>query len=426
MASPPATSSEPTIADALALTRARTLALVESVSDDDLERVHSTLMSPLVWDLGHIAAFEDLWLAHRYGGRQLLRDELMDVYDAFETPREGRGKLPFLRPVPAREFMQEVRERVLSVLDEQGPGDGLYWELVLRHELQHSETMAQALCLARLPGYSLDPVHELVGTGPGAGDRTGLRLTGLERVTVPAGECHLGAGPDGFAYDNERPAFTTFVDAFELGRAPISNGEFLEFVRAGGYSRPDWWSRDGWAWRSSEAIERPGGWTESLDGEWRAEGLVELDPWAPVVHVSWWEAEAFCNSHGLRLPSEFEWEKACSLEADTGRQVWAVPPAANLGFVSDGPQPVSPLDTSPSGCLGMVGDVWEWTASHFDGYEGFVAHPYREYSEVFFGTDYRVLRGGSWATSPRVAGATFRNWDYPQRRQIFSGFRVAR
>ncbi len=145
--------------EVLDATRARTLALVESVSDDDLERVHSTLMSPLVWDLAHIAAFEDLWLAHRGAGLPLLRDELMDVYDAFETPRAARGELPFLRPDAAREFMHEVRERLAEV-------DPLLTELVIRHELQHAETMAQTLCLARLPGYSLDPVRSCTSPGP--------------------------------------------------------------------------------------------------------------------------------------------------------------------------------------------------------------------------------------------------------------------
>ncbi len=213
------------------------------------------------------------------------------------------------------------------------------------------------------------------------------------------------------------------MEPFAIGRAPVTNGEFLEFVRAGGYERSSWWSADGWAWRASEGIERPGAWTAELDGEWRIDGVVALDPHAPVVHVSWYEADAFCRSQGLRLPTEPEWEAACCWTAD-GDRIEPDLDGANLDFVANGPiAPGAPV--SASGCVGMIGDVWEWTSSWFAGYPGFSAHPYREYSEVFFGEHYRVLRGGSWATSPRVASGSFRNWDYPLRRQIFAGFRVA-
>ncbi len=143
--------------DALFETRERTLALVAHLSEQDLQRVHSPLMSPLVWDLGHIAAFEDLWLVHRYGGGALLRDDLAGVYDAFESPRAGRGQLPFLDPTATREYLAKVRSRTLDVIDERGVGDGWQHELVLRHEQQHGETMLQTLQLARLPGCEPAP-----------------------------------------------------------------------------------------------------------------------------------------------------------------------------------------------------------------------------------------------------------------------------
>src|SRR5438477_9428925 len=157
MRSPTAGAAAPTAAAAerLGEARERTLALVASVSDGDLERVHSQLMSPLVWDLGHIAAFEDLWLVHRHSGAPMLREDLADVYDAFETPRENRGELPFLRPAQAREYLHAVRERVLELIDERGIGDGFLHEMVARHEHQHNETMLQTLQLARLYDYQL-------------------------------------------------------------------------------------------------------------------------------------------------------------------------------------------------------------------------------------------------------------------------------
>ncbi len=444
---PPEPSTDEVI-EVLHETRQRTLALVAGLSPNDLERVHSTLMSPLVWDLGHIAAFEDLWLAHRYGARELLRDDLMDVYDAFETPRAGRGELPFLRSAAAREYMEAVRARTLAVLDERGPGDGRVAELVIRHEQQHCETMLQTLQLARLDGYRLPGVREgadsvredAAGTGSqagaGAGGSSSHGPSGLELVDLPAGEFTLGAPADGFAYDNERPRHLASLPEFKIGLGPITNATFLTFVEGGGYERREWWSDEGWAWKEQYDIHRPGAWTDGLDGEWRLGTLHPLLPDQPVVHVSWFEADAFARAHGARLPSESEWEKAATWDLERDRrltQPWGEQPLlpgvhANVDHVSDGPLPVAQHrdGVSPSGCLGMIGDTWEWTASEFTGYPGFVAHPYPEYSEVFFDDGYRVLRGGSWATRARVITAAFRNWDFPQRRQIFAGFRIAR
>ncbi len=379
--------------DTLAGTRRRTLALVAHLDDATLERVHSPLMSPLVWDLGHIAAFEDLWLVHRFAGQPLLRPDLAAVYDAFETPRADRGELPYLRRAEALDYLAAVRERALAAVEHEGGiGDGVLHELVIRHEQQHTETMLQTMELARLPA----PADRLAAPAPGAAG-----LTGLELVEVPAGPCTIGAGPDGFAYDNERPRHQLELPAFQIGRVPVTNASWLSFAEGGGYERREWWSDEGWAWKEEFDIERPAGWT--ADGrEWRMDRCAPLDPSSPVVHVSWFEADAFARAHGARLPREAEWEKAATWDQQAGRP-----------------------RSRPDGLDG-VGAVWEWTASRFEPYPGFTAFPYREYSKVFFGGDWRVLRGGSWATQARVATPTFRNWDHPYRRQIFSGLRIAK
>jgi iron(II)-dependent oxidoreductase len=406
--------------------RERMLALVEPICEEDLERVHSTLMSPLVWDLGHIAAFEDLWLVHRFAGEEMVRPELAEVYDAFETPRAGRGDLPFLRCAEAREYLAEVRERVRAATERLGPGDGLLHELVIRHECQHTETMLQAIGLARLPGYDT-PERRPALPAPGGHD-------GLDLVEVPAGACEIGAVADGFAYDNERPRHRVELPAFRIGRTPVTNATWLHFAEGGGYERREWWSDEAWHWKEEYDITGPLNWTD--DGrEWRITGYEPLDPDKPVVHVSWFEADAFARAHGARLPTEAEWERAATWDQETGQALpfpWGAAgwteERANLDQLAFGPQPAGahPAGAAPSGCLGMLGDVWEWTSSDFGGYPGFVAHPYREYSEVFFGDKYKVLRGGSWATRARVATPCFRNWDYPQRRQIFAGLRIAR
>jgi iron(II)-dependent oxidoreductase len=354
---------------ALQDTRERTLGLVAHLRAADLERQVDPVMSPLVWDLAHIAAYEDLWLCHRYGGLRLLRPDLAATYDAFETPRTVRGEIELLDTAGAREYLGAVREQTLAVVERRGI-DPVLHELVLRHELQHTETMRQAM---RLGGLLPDgePPRRALGGSDGW-------------VEVPSGPFAMGAGPDdGFSYDNERPRHLVDIPAFRIGRQPVTNGTWMRFAEGGGYERREWWSDEGWAWKQCYDItDCPG----ARDGH----------PDGPVCHVSWFEAEAFATAYGARLPAEAEWEKAATWDHGQGR------PA-----------------------LAGVGCVWEWTASQFTGYPGFAAHPYREYSEVFFGQDYRVLRGGSWATAPRVATPTFRNWDLPQRRQIFAGLRLA-
>ena len=400
-----------------------------------MNRVHDALMSPLVWDLGHIAAFEDLWLCQRAGGLAPLRPDLADVYDAAETPRADRGDLPYLKLDDVRAFMDAVRERALGVLDaadlssggDRLNGGGFVWEMLAQHEHQHNETMLQTLALAERGVYApaRRPQPAAAAAEPGGRDETAL---------VEAGEFPLGAGADGFAYDNERPRHEVDLAAFEIDRTPVTNADYRLFVEDGGYRRRGWWSAEGWAWKKGEGVERPLFWTS--DGRCRDfERLEPLDPGLPVMHVSWYEADAYARSRGQRLPTEAEWEKAACFDPSTGSKLrfpWGDdgPGAehANLDQLAFGPAPAGsyPAGQSPFGALGMVGDAWEWTASEFAGYPGFAAFPYREYSEGSFDAGFKVLRGGSWATRPDAFRPTFRNWDLPLRRQIHAGFRCAR
>ena len=408
----------------LAETRERTLALVAPVSEDDMNRVHDPLMSPLVWDLGHIAAFEDLWLGVEAGGLTALRPDLMGVYDAAETPRAERGEIPYLRLDQAYEYLAAVRRRALRVLVETDV-DPVIWDMVIRHEQQHNETMLQTLKLAA-PGVFDPPARPLPARPP-------FHASG-RKAHVPAAPFEMGAPAGGFAYDNERPRQSIDMPAFDIDVTPVTNGAYRAFVEAGGYERREWWSDAGWEWRAAEGIERPLYWTG--DGRERWFGAVDpIDPAAPVMHVSWYEADAYARSRGERLPTEAEWEKAAAYYPGselTRRFPWGdEPPSADranldqLAFRAASPG-AYPAGSSPLGCVAMIGDVWEWTASSFGGYDGFAPYPYEQYSQIFFGDGYKVLRGGSWATRPRVASTTFRNWDYPIRRQLFCGFRCAR
>ena len=388
------------IAERLAEARERTLLLVEPLSEAELNRQLTPILSPLVWDLGHIANFEELWLVQTIGGREPLRGDLGRFYDAIENPRATRDELPILRGGECRAYMEEVRKRTLDVfegvdLDAGDPllSDGFVYELILAHEHQHNETMLQLLQM--LDGYEplvrdAGPAAEPVADGP-------------ETVTVEAGEHVVGAPDSSFAYNNERPRHPVELEVFRIDRAPVTNGAFAEFVADTGSEPPLYWVPDG-----------DGGRVTTTFGHRQP-----VDPDLPVIHVDWHQAEAFAAWAGRRLPSELEWEAAAK-HADSER--------ANLDQLGFGCAPAGAYADAASECgaVQMLGDVWEWTSSEFDPYSGFEAFPYREYSEVFFGAGYKVLRGGAWATRRRVIRPSFRNWDLAERSQIFSGIRCVR
>ena len=244
---------------------------------------------------------------HRYGDRPLLHEDLAATYDAFETPRSARGDIELLDRRGALEYLDEVRARTLEVIAERGIGDGTLFELVIRHEHQHRETMLQTLQLARLEGFA--PAAPPDPRGPGG-------LTGLEPIEIPAGAAAIGAAAEGFAYDNERPRHMVSLPAFRIGRTPVTNATWRHFAEGGGYERRTLWSDEAWSWKEQYDITHPLHWSD--DGhEWRMGKWVPLDPDKPVVHVSWFEADAFARAQGARLPTEFEWERAATWDQRT-------------------------------------------------------------------------------------------------------------
>jgi gamma-glutamyl hercynylcysteine S-oxide synthase len=420
------------VAKDLEAVRRRSLDLLDPLDDDGLRRQHSPLMSPLVWDLAHVGNYEELWLLREVAGAPAIDAALDDMYDAFRHPRPNRPALPLLRPAEARRYIADVRGRVLDTLesveiDSDRPllAGGFVYGMVVQHEHQHDETMLATLQLMGEPGY-----RPLAPAPP-----TGWPVKG--EVEVPAGPFTMGTDDEAWAYDNERPAHTVDLPAFRIDAAPVTNGQYGEFVAAGGYHEPRWWTEEGWAWRQKAHLEAPEFWRGEGDGRWsrlRFGWREDVPAEEPVQHVCWFEADAYARWAGKRLPTEAEWEKAASWSPEGQKRRWpwgdAEPDAtlANLGGSLYRPAPVGayPAGISAYGCHQMIGDVWEWTSSDFEPYPGFATFPYREYSEVFFGSGYKVLRGGSWAASPLAVRTTFRNWDYPIRRQIFAGFRCAR
>nr|WP_307874583.1 ergothioneine biosynthesis protein EgtB [Frankia nepalensis] len=477
-------------AEELARGRRRTLAYTD-LDDDDLLRQHSPLMSPLVWDLAHVGNYEELWLLRALTGADPLLPGIDDLYDAFRHPRVDRPALPLLPPAEARAYVATVRARVLDALSAlaapstddvfealtqgnpptgeiegldapagsgQRHGDrpgasrdprarllegGFVYGMVIQHEHQHDETMLATLALRAGPAVVDEP----------AAPPRGRPLPAGGEVLVPEGTFTMGTSTDPWAYDNERPAHRVDVPGFWIGRLPVSNREHLAFVEDGGYGDERLWTPAGWAWRCREALSAPLFWRRDGAGGWLRRRFGQDEPLPldePVQHVCWYEAAAHARWAGRRLPTEAEWEKTAAFDPATGRSrrfPWGDEPPgpehANLGHRATRPAPLGafPAGASPCGAEQLIGDVWEWTSTDLAAYPGFVAFPYREYSEVFFRPPagrsgpagwesefrgYKVLRGGSWATDPRATRATFRNWDHPIRRQIFAGFRLAR
>jgi iron(II)-dependent oxidoreductase len=418
------------IVAALAEARARSLVLLEPVPERDQARQVSELMSPLCWDLAHIGHYEELWLLRTLTGAPPTEPAFDDVYDAFKHPRRERVELPILDPAGARRFVAAVRERVLEALDrlDLDSGDpllerGFVYGMVAQHEHQHDETMLATLQLMddfthpAADGDAADAEHDSSDADAPAAPPD---------VSIPGGTYVVGTTHDPWAYDNERPEHEITVAPFRIDTTPVTNAAYRGFVSDGGYDDRRLWTDAGWAWRTEAGLEAPQFWRREGGSDWsrRRYGRVEaLPPDEPVQHVCWYEADAYARWSGSRLPTETEWEVAAAGASSDLANLW------HAGPHRWGPEPVGARGggtVSKWGVRRLFGDVWEWTGSDFGGYPGFTAFPYREYSEVFFGPDYKVLRGGSWATHPAAMRASFRNWDYPIRRQIFAGFRCAR
>ena len=422
--------------------RERTLALT-AFDEVELTRQHSPLMSPLVWDLAHIGQQEEHFLLQeavwaRPPADPVFRPEIAALYDAFRHPRASRIALPLLDAPTAREHLRRVRERVTELLSGNDPlavdtgprGAAFVASLVTQHELQHIETMLATHQLrsgaALLSGAPLPPGRPVRGGREDA-------------VLIPEGPALIGADAEHEAgsLDNERPRHAVALEAFRIGRVPVTNAEWLEFMAAGGYTEPRWWGADGWAHRQQSQLQAPLFWSPDGAGGWtrRRFGHEEsIPPGEPVQHVDFHEAQAFSRWAGGRLPTEQEWEKAAAGVPDQlahRRWPWGQPAPdakrANLGGGALRPAPVGayPAGASAYGVEQLIGDVWEWTSSPLSPWPGFRPMIYDTYSAPFFGPDYRVLRGGSWATGPAAVRTSFRNWDLPIRRQIFSGVRLA-
>lgn len=413
-------------------TRLRTRRLTEDLASDELMGPRLDVVNPVLWEIGHVAWFHEYWTLRHTHGRAPLIERGDRLWDSSNVPHATRWQLDLPDRAGTFGYLEDVLARQEDLLGG-GVDNGAryFYELAIRHEDMHVEALTYSRqTLAYAPPDGLGG-----STRADAGDLAG-------DVAVPGGTWRLGStADDGFVFDNEKWAHETVVAPFRIARAPVTNAEFAAFVEAGGYGAREFWSDAGWAWRERRDAERPVYWQARRDGVWRARryrAIEPLAPHAPVVFVNGFEAEAWCRWAGRRLPSELEWEVAAiGAPAPDGAQLadarrrwpWGdAPPSperANLDFACDGPVDVAACAEGDSafGCRQMIGNVWEWTASDFLPFAGFSADPYRDYSQPWFGTR-KVLRGGCWATSARIARPAYRNFFTPDRNDVFAGFRT--
>ncbi len=385
------------------------------------------IVNPPLWELGHVAWFQEYWCLRRRG-ETLVTDSILRgadaLYDSAKVAHDTRWDLPLPDLEATRAYQVAVLERVLQRLEREPENRELHYfaQLATFHEDMHAEAVHYT---RQTLGYN-DPFGNDEFAPSAHGHASG-------DVSLPGGTYLLGASPGrDFVFDNEKWAHAVELPPFRMARVPVTTSEYADFVRAGGYSRREWWSEDGWAWRSRENLQAPKYWTKR-GGAWtqrRFDRVVELRAGAPVVHVSWHEAQAYCRYANRRLPTEAEWEYAASWDPRAREKriyPWGspLPDAARAHLERTGVAPVEayPAGDTASGCRQMVGNIWEWTASTFGPYPGFVVDPYKEYSEPWFGT-HKVLRGGSFATTRRLIRNTWRNFYTPERYDIFAGFRT--
>jgi iron(II)-dependent oxidoreductase len=411
------------LAAELVAARVRSERITADLAGERLLGPKLRIVNPPLWEIAHMGWFQEFWCLRHSGAGESILDGADELYDSARVAHDTRWSLPLPTLDATRGYLAEVLSRVLRRLEQEPENADLRYfaQLAAFHEDMHAEAFHYT---RQTLGYP-DPMPASVPPQEGA--------SAIGDVELPGGRYMLGAAQtEGFVFDNEKWAHEVQVAPFRIARTAVTNEQYRAFVEARGYLRSEFWDAEGWAWREAAALEAPQYWLQR-EGTWhvrRFAETVQLPATHPVLHVNWHEARAYCRFAQRRLPTEAEWEFAASVDpsgAGKRRYPWgdAAPTAmsANLGGSGTVAVDALPGGRAASGCLQMIGNVWEWTSSPFEPYPGFVPDPYKEYSRPWFGT-HKVLRGGSFASSRLLLRNTWRNFYTPDRADIFSGFRT--
>ncbi len=410
----------------------RSLALIVGLDEDQWMGSRLRIVNPLRWEIGHVAWFYERFILRELHGCEAILPRGDEIYDSATVAQELRWDLPLLGMEEVIGYAERVKCRCLDRLDQNlaTESDSFMYQFATFHEDMHTEAYIYSRQTLGYPAPALG--RERPRRAPGG------RHPGDARV--PGGTFRLGAEPDApFLYDNEKWAHPFRVQSFAIAKAPVTNAEFAEFVTAGGYREREFWSRAGWNWRERADAAHPVYWRPDREGGFRVRRFDRVRPLAPdepVIHVNWFEANAYCAWAGRRLPSEAEWETAAlgepagdALAPKKRSYPWGETPPdprrANLDGWALGCLDVGALPEGDSafGCRQMIGNVWEWTGDTFRPFPGFRPDAYREYSEAGF-HETKVLRGGAWATRGRLLTGRYRNFFSPDRRDVLAGFRT--
>ena len=415
----------------------RTVALIDGLSDKQLKGPLLPIVNPLLWEIGHASYFYELWVLRKHLKHPPLIANADSLYDSMTIAHDDRWDLPLPSLDDTLAYMQTVLDRILAsmVKGEDNIRDYLVQYAVF-HQDMHNEAYTYTRQTLNYPAPLI--VSDIIKPDKGsASDEGGLSGD----VNIPSGTFMLGATrQDGFVFDNEKWAHPVEVAPFSIARAAVSNADYLLFVEAGGYEKPEYWDDEGWKWRLHSQLKHPVYWRSVADG-WQIKQFdckIDMPMNAALIHVCWYEAQAYCRWAGRRLPTEAEWEAAAAAEpSDDGLSLssvqrnypWgdAAPRAelANLDGFALGTEDVALYAAGDSafGCRQMLGNVWEWTQNTFEPYPGFEPDMYVDYSQPLFGNT-KVLRGGSWATRARMIRNSWRTYYGPERNDVFAGFRT--
>jgi len=448
----PGYSPEPSIRELYQSVRARTLEIVAPLEIEDYVIQTAEFMSPPRWHIGHTSWFFETVLQKYQSGYQTYREDFLFFFNSYyegfgpriERPKRGTRSRPTV--AETKTYRAHIDEQMVRFIEDVSLSDDAdeilrIVRLGLEHEMQHQELLVYDIkhLLCDQFAAPMKPLPEASAEVTGMVEiQGGLFELGFESTGRDAGEPQAGMPAlRGFAWDNEKPLHKVWLEDFQIDRALVSVGDYLDFMNDGGYQNFRWWHSAGWEKVNTEHWQAPLYW-EQHDSEWMIRDFGGLHRAIdktdePVSHVSFLEASAYAKWAGKRLPTEAEWEKAATCSQPNSRQnfPWgaARPDESRANLFENGLWSVAPIGAFPGGqtaqgCHQMIGDVWEWTVSDYVPYPGFKTE-FDEYNDKWF-VGQKVLRGGSFATPQIHIRSTYRNFFYPHERWMIAGFRCAK